>query len=238
MSLNPLAQNVQAPRRALRRVALLDVDARGCLFPRLTWQPLNLNVCWSGERYLAAATLRPPIPVPEKRWKPQPIISKYLGVPKHCLHFGYEGSNQSLLRKLHKHFGAASSLRAACQSCKKVRAISKSHAAPRTKVACCASTLKARRGSSFLIVPCYETQYTDGLKLDGPRPQTAGSFNPEVVCQRCSFFTVLERQRNCHCGLVVEFIEAISAQAARTHVITKGSSELPEFSQLQLGDQQ
>ena len=125
MSLNPLAQNVQAPRRALRRVALLDVDARGCLFPRLTWQPLNLNVCWSGERYLAAATLRPPIPVPEKRWKPQPIISKYLGVPKHCLHFGYEGSNQSLLRKLHKHFGAASSLRAACQSCKKVRAMSK-----------------------------------------------------------------------------------------------------------------
>ena len=74
----------------------------------------------------AAWTLRPPLPVPEKRWKPQPIRSKYLGVPKHCcLHSVYEGSNQSLLRKLHKHSGAASKVRAACQSCKRFRAMSK-----------------------------------------------------------------------------------------------------------------
>ena len=34
------------------------------------------------------------------------------------------------------------------------------------------------------------------------------------------------------CGFVIGINEAISAQAVGTHVITKGSSELPEFSQL------
>ena len=114
LSPNPLAQNVSALRRAPRRIA--RCGRAWLFFPRLAGQPLS--VCWSTMRYLAA----PPIAA-EKPWKPQPVISKYLGVPKHCLHFGYKESNQGLLRKVHKHFGAAS--RAACQSCKKVRAMSK-----------------------------------------------------------------------------------------------------------------
>ena len=99
---SPFAQNV------LRGEWLCFLCGYACLtLPRLACQ--SLSVYQSGVQYLAAATLRrPPMLNPEKSWKPQHAISTYLGVPKHFLHLEYEGSDQSLLRKVDKHLDVAS----------------------------------------------------------------------------------------------------------------------------------